>query len=950
MSKPNKYVRKIKTLPASAKKALKKFNWSKYAKDKRVWAATAVVVVALVFWVLPAYRAKAPGQLGYGMKRFEESVAATLAPTAGLRDGLRLRFAGRRVSEAAYVAAHTVSGGKVSAAPLIKPIAPEDAQAADTINHLLSQFTSIYQGYSAQLAGTVDQNKKLNPDRIKQLQKQAVEAYASLALLRVQAPTAAQISVLSGIDAAQKHIATVNDALEISPLSSSDVSQLTKLVSVGILSKTDLDKLLSTQMDNRQFHAKLVGLVDSKQLPSNLLYSLDEDLVKQLTPDKAAAFEAVSDFEQMQRISATVQASRPTKDQQQAVQAYLAKYKLGDVVPGDDIQSFVTPIVYGMALAGELQANISSLATTPFSSDDQAVLDSWKGSLAANQQNLGQLYQQLMTGAANQRALHERLLARVQTEFVDAQKAGVDHLVLPPGWGADQMSGLSRQMGVELAADHFVAANPGTDQQLAVLTGTQKQLQASLATADKTNTNLVSKLETTVNTFTGTPEEVSRLKELLASITRSQTGTITDLQTQLAGAADLHTDLALTIQTLHSQQLISLTELELRASANAKDLTAAVKAELNTALGQINQTTQTLVSGLQTRVDGLDAADLTLQEQLDSSLEAVRNNHVELAAYVTAQLATGRATTDQLQTTLQSVQASLAEQTAELAGLGTDTGALTQLVNQVQASTASQADSLQGQIDSLQIDQQTVKDSIASLRDTQAAELQQLSDQLAHLSVLQAEAQVTLAAIGQQQTETQSSLSGLTNNFSLVQTTLETIQDSQTALQATVADQQSQLESLQAQTQSAITELTDSQAQLSAQIANLAANTTDLTQTLGTIQTASAATQTQLDTLLASPPWSIIPEGTYVTQAAFDSLQTSLNSQFVAKAVALDAQFQAFEQQIDAELQQVNATVSQLGQTTATQNTNQQQTIDTLNAQVQALQAQVQALAPTTGL
>src|SRR6267378_2138332 len=161
-------------------------------------------------------------------------------------------------------------------------------------------------------------------------------------------------------------------------------------------------------MDNREFHNKLVELVNTKKLPSNVLYNLDEDLVKQLAPDKVTSFETVSDFEQMQRISATVQASRPTKAQQQAIQDYLSKYKPGDGIPNSDIQSFVTPIVYGMALAGELQTNVSSLSTTTLSSDDQAVLDSWKGSLATNQQNLGQLYQQLMTGAANQPDLHQR--------------------------------------------------------------------------------------------------------------------------------------------------------------------------------------------------------------------------------------------------------------------------------------------------------------------------------------------------------------------------------------------------------------------------------------------------------------------------------------------------------------------------------------------------------------
>ncbi len=952
MLKAKKHLRKTKTSLISAKNQLRKVSGSKYAKNKRLWVPTLVVVVGLVFWALPVYAAKAPGQLGYGVKRFEESVATTLAPTSGLRDSLKLDFAQRRVNEASYVAVHAndSGSGKVEAAPLVSTIKPDNTKAADTINQLLSQFTATYQDYTTKLAKNVDQDKKLNSGDIQQSRKQAVQIYTALALLRVEAPDAAQISVLTGIDTTQKNIATANDALDIAPLSSSDVSQLTKLVSVGILSKTDLDKLLSIQMDNRQFHTKLVELVDTKKLPSNLLYNLDEDLVKRLAPDKVTSFEAVSDFEQMQRISATIQASRPTKAQQQAVQDYLSKYKPGDAIPASDIQPFVTPIVYGMALAGELQNNASSLNTTPLSSDDQAVLDSWKGSLATNQQNLGQLYQQLMTEAANQPALHQRLLARVQDEFVDAQKEGLDHLVLPPGWGEDQLAGLSQQMGVEIAADRFVAANPGTDQQLAVLASTQKQLLSSFTTVDKAHDTIISKLETQVNNFTGTPEQVTQLKDLLSTLKENQNNTITDLRTQLAGVGDLHVQLATTIETLRGQQLISLAELELRAASNAKDLTTAAKVELSTTLSSINSTARDLIDGLQSRVDSLGSANTTLQEQLNSSIQTIQDNHTELAAYVTAQINAGRETTDQLQTTLQSVETSLTGQAAQLTGLSSNTDALSQLVSQVQASTASQVSTLQGQIDGLKIDQQTVKDSIASLRTTQATELGQLSDQLAHLSVLQTEAQVAITNIGQQQAQTQSSLSSLTNNFTVLQTTLETVQNSQTAIESNVAGQQSQLDSLQAQTQSAITSLTEGQAQLSSQLDGLVTNTTNLSQTVTAIQTTSTATQTQLDTLLASPPWSIIPAGTYATQAEFDSLQTSLNTQFAAKAAALDAQFQSFQQSINAAIQQVNATVSGLSQTTASQNTSQQQAIDALNAQLQTLQAQVQALTPHTGL
>src|SRR6266550_34022 len=183
MLKANKYLRKIKTSLASARRQLKKVGKSKYAKDKRIWAVAIIAIVLVVFWALPAYAAYAPGQLGYNVKRFEESVATTLTPTTRLRDGLRLDFAQRRVNEATYVAIHAndSGGGKVQAAPLVSTIKPDNIKAANTINLLLSQFTATYQNYTTKLAENVDQNKKLNSGDIEQLRKQATQIYTALA-------------------------------------------------------------------------------------------------------------------------------------------------------------------------------------------------------------------------------------------------------------------------------------------------------------------------------------------------------------------------------------------------------------------------------------------------------------------------------------------------------------------------------------------------------------------------------------------------------------------------------------------------------------------------------------------------------------------------------------------------------------------------------------------------
>src|SRR5882672_7722104 len=104
MPKANKFLRKAKASLAPVKNKLKKVSKSKYAKDKRVWAMAVAAITLVVFWALPTFAAKAPGQLGYGIKRGEESVVSNLAPLGSWRESLKLDFASNRVAEAAYMA------------------------------------------------------------------------------------------------------------------------------------------------------------------------------------------------------------------------------------------------------------------------------------------------------------------------------------------------------------------------------------------------------------------------------------------------------------------------------------------------------------------------------------------------------------------------------------------------------------------------------------------------------------------------------------------------------------------------------------------------------------------------------------------------------------------------------------------------------------------------------
>lgn len=1055
--------RYLKRAARSTKRHARRLSKSAYVHDRRAWAAAAIVILAVVFWALPTYAAKAPGQLGYAIKRAEESLASNLAPLPSWRDQLRLDFADNRVLEAGYVADHA------NQSPNKNP-----AKTTATINELLSSFENVYEVHTSGLNQKLTDNKKISKADANEFLKDAVGTYDELQLLRVQAPGGAQLSVLTSIDDVQQNIAALNDNLGVKPLSAADLSRLSSLVAVGVISKAEANQL-GAITSNRQLHSQLVSMIDSGQLPSDITYQLDEDLVKQVEPENAKSFDAVSEFEQMQRISAVVAASRPTAAQKQVIQAYLRNYQPGQMVPADSSQQYVTPVVYGIALAGKLLNNLSSLDGVHMSGDNQQLFNKWKA--IVDPPNLSDIYQRFTTAAQDQPQLSLRNLTRMQQELVAAQQAQVSYLVMPPGWDTGQLGKLNTQMGVQIATEQFQASKPDTSQALASVTVTQQQLQAGLDALRATHTETITNLQAKIDGFSGTPSDLAQLKSDLATLNQAQTTTINNLQTQITDITTAHTQLGDSLTSLRQEQLTNLTELELRAATNAQQLTDAAKTQLTASLDQIDsrsqtlinnlqskvddldssqgqlrgqltteintikdnyqqlttnvqaqldagvattnqlqgtltqvqstvaseqaklaslaagttalsqlvsqvqansasqiqdlqnqvnvvkldqqttnaavsdlqtitQTSQSLISGLQTQVNGLGTGQAQLREDLTAQIQTVQDNYTQLAAYTQAQLDAGVATTTQLRTDLQTVQTTLGQQATQLSSLGASSTALTQLINQVKTDSTAQVNNLQDQVDGLAISQQTTQTALDDLQTQQAAGITQLSSQLAGLSVLQTQAQAAITALDQQQTQAQASIDDLSTNFDSLQAAFDTSEQIQTTMQSNIADQQSALDSLQAQTQTSIDTLTQQQAQLATQINNLAANVTTLGQTLATVQTTSAATQTQLTTLLANPPWAI-PEGTYVTQSQFDTLSTQIDAQFAAKSAALDAQFQTYQQTLNASVSQLNTQVQSLSTTTtntATAQTQQQTQINTLSSQIQTLQTQVQQL------
>ncbi len=942
----------LKKVARTTKRRALKLSKSSYAHDRKVWAAVAVVIVAVVFWLLPTFAAAAPGQLGYAIKRGEETLLSNLAPLPSWRDSLRLDFANNRVSEAAYVADRANEVGN-----------KDQARTAATISSLLDTYENAYQIRTASLNQQLDSSKKPAKSAATGARKAAVRTYATLELLRLQAPPSAQLAVLTAIDDTQQNIAALNDALAQVPLSASDFSQLARLVTFGIISQADVNNLAKVT-SSRQLHATLVTMINNGTLPADITYDLDYDLVKQVVPAKSAAFQTEAQFEEMQRISAVLTASRPTDAQKQAIQSFLGSYKAGTQVPAGDIQPYVAPIIYGMALSGQLQGNLLSLSSIRMNSDDQALFDSWKGVL--DPPNLADTYQTLMTDAQSQPDLHLRNLVQAQAELTAAQKAQVTYLVMPPGWNINGLAMLDKQMGIEIAETSFSKANPNANQELATIAASQGPLQSELNNLQTIYSSTISKLQTQINSFQGTPDQLAELKQALADLTQNQMTTINDLQTQLTNVTTTHTRLGDAITNLKQEQQTNLTELELRAAATAKGLSDATKAQLNTLtldhqvvknsvseLQAITQDSQSLISGLQSQVDRVGSGQDQLRSQLTGEIHTIKTNYQQLKDSVQTQLDSGTTTSAQLQTALALVQAGLANAKTTLASVGSSHDALSQLVDQVKSDSQTGLQALQVQLGTVQLSQQTIHNAVDGLQAvTQASQslISGLQTQVSGLSSSQTQLREELTAdIQTIQSDYTALIGGLQGRIDAGVATTTDLTASLQTTQANLAAQAAELGSLGSNHDALATLVGHIQSTANAQVADLqdqisslridqqgiktsldsltakqATDLADLTSQLASLHVVQVEAQADIANLIEAQ--TSAQASISNLSANFDTLQTTLNGSLAVQA-SLQADLADQQSVLDSLTTQI------------------QSGLDTLTAQQVAMDAQLTNLA-----
>lgn len=394
------------------------------------WYLLVGLVVPFLLWWMGATHAAAPGDIGYPIKRAFEDTVTFFTFSQHTKDDLRATNAEERVEESSMVA------DRVSNESPEKQVT--DSQ---TIQNLLKEYMESYSASTTGLSQDINKDTKFDNNDLNNDLNRDANAYTLLMKLRLEAPPAAQAAVLQSINLLQSNIATIQDALHAAPVTPDDSNELSKLVSQGFLTREELTKLLASTTSNRQLLDSLRNLVRNGQLPSTATYAISYDLVNKFVPKQAALFTASINFDEMNKVAIFAQTITPTPEQKQATQKYLANYKFGDQLPRDvSTRAFVMPLVYGLNLTPNLSATLNNLDLKELSPIRKALYDAWKP-LATNtaSQDTKQLYSQALklAGAATTRSV--TLMEQVQLEMLNAVRANIAYLALPPGWTAAQV-------------------------------------------------------------------------------------------------------------------------------------------------------------------------------------------------------------------------------------------------------------------------------------------------------------------------------------------------------------------------------------------------------------------------------------------------------------------------------------------------------------------------------
>ncbi|HKR81462.1 MAG TPA: DUF5667 domain-containing protein [Candidatus Saccharimonadales bacterium] len=894
------------------------------------WYLLAGLVVLLGVWWMGVADAAAPGDLGYPIKRAYERIITFFTYGNHATTDVQANYAAERVNEALRLA------DRMSAQP-----EKQQAATTQTMQRLLEDYLKSYGTGTTGVSQDINRDAKFdNQDLNNDLQRD-VRIYIALMQLRLEAPPAAQATVLQSLSLLQTNIATIQDALHTAPVTPGDSEELSRLVSQGFLTRTELTQLLAGATSNRQFLDSLRNLIRAGQLPSSITYAINYDLVKQRAPQQVARFEASVAFDEMNKVAVFAETVAPTPDQKQAIQSYLANYKVGDVLPREPAtRAFVMPLVYGLNLTPDLANTLNNVDAGKLSPVRKALYDTWKPlATTAATKDPKQLYGQALqlAGAAATRSV--TLMEQVQLEVLNAVRANIAYLALPPGWTATQVAAVQddfAQQIKDLKAVKVVEAKAQTAMQTVaditiplVAPVSEPKVEVVRQTVETSIVQVQQQLIAAASTATDPAAVVPDIDAKVTAVQKQFDAQVTALGKTSGITASEIAALRQDLQEALSNAKEARSKLQEYVTANADAQTAFSQAVATV------QTEQTkTATTLQERIARLDAGT---QASLATSLDAIRATIAENVGNLGEQLSSVRTASAGTEASFQqsfvtySNQIALLESKLNLsdtarAALKQETD---QAVSQLKTEQSALITDLQKRIDSdsslhAQANDATKK-TISDIKSDQAALLSSLQDQADSKQVLKDQLEASIAALRTVQVATDGKVDALAGSAGTLAQQLASIQADLNGAVQTIKTNATDTAAARGQLQTAINNLTAAQAVTGREVSS---GLEDMATQLRQVVSQVTATQTQTTLDLTGLTGTV--DGVKASVSSIQATQASLHLQLEAQA------------QANLELrQQLGASVGQLQQAqTATQ-----AQVDGLKTDLGTLKSSVTAIA-----
>ena len=921
-------------MPSASKR-----NW-KFLRSRRFWFKTVLVVLGLFITITIAGASILPGNPLYPIKRVGEALLTTITPNLSYqhvkaKEGVRAIFAARRLNEAASMVERLDSRS-----------VNKQASDADTIEVLLQQFGEVFNDTTLSLSQTIDLGEQPSVKIFTDLQKRSAELAVKLEHLRLEAPPTDQATVLRSIVIINNNLATISDALHQAPISEADATELTKLISSGLISKSDLTALLGQANSNRRLLDLLRERVKSGQLPSGIIYAMNFDLVTKLLPDEAPTYINSVRFDELRKVALLMKTIEPTPTQKTAINQYLQSYKAGDLVPTNSLTRYTAPLIYGWHLVESSGIDLGVLHADHLSPERRIFYDLWSPylsktknastgkqssliipkALAQNSDSVATgtapTYDQVLSSANIGIIKSSTLLDRVQLELLKATRSEVSYMALPPGWTGSDVVAMSdgfKQSTEALRTNEVVQAK--TEQVTTTLASVTTPLQAT------DSNQAVDALRADIKT------QIEKLRGELIQNTYNSTFTTTNNTTVVNQNSVTNTNDIDTLRQTFNQSLTDLgtkltTDNQAAASLVQQEL-ADLKTATNDSLDRLKQAEGALkeqikaqaelVSGVKKTIAGLDSS----QTALESSIATARKEAADLTKSTAATLDASITNAQKLQAgNLVTLQTELADQVSHAAALELS------LVSVAQAG-AEQKAALQAEIDLSTTGRTALKQQITqAVADLTAAQTKNITDITTAIASSEARGATQI-------TETKNALGELKTTQADLVKSLQSLSDDKEVLRSQLMSAIAEVKTTQDRTNAVVQKLTTDQSNLLTSVQEIKVTEAS---TLTALQATAAETK-----LLRSELTQSISDITAAQAAGAQDLHNAvlaLGSQFtqsIGEVTTAQSQSKARLDLVDAKTVTLSAAIDGIGQT----NTQVQTDLAGQIAQTKTLQQQM---------